>query len=67
MTEPKAALTGVLLAISLARLRTSINPFSAEVTPSLSVGRWDLASMVETRSGRRGTVWREGSEEGSES
>ena len=46
MTEPKAALAGVLLAISFATLRTSMNPFNVEMT--FSLGCWDLASMVRT-------------------
>ena len=40
--------------------------FSVEMTPPRSFGRWDLASMVETRGRFGGTVRREGCEERSE-
>ena len=52
LTEPKTALAGVLPEISFARLKASMNPFSVEMTPSRSLGRWDPVSMNETR-GRR--------------
>ena len=67
MTEPKAALAGVLLATSFAILRTSMNPFNVEMTPSLPVGGWDLASIVETRNSCGGTVEDEVCEEDPES
>ena len=67
LAEPKTAFAGVMLVTSFARLRTSINPFSVEMTPSLSSGRWDLACMVEASSSRKGTVRRKGCEKDSKS
>ena len=48
LTEPKTALAGVMLEISLARFKASMAAFNAETAPSRSLGLWDLASMVET-------------------
>ena len=64
LTEPKTALAGLILEGSFARVVASIAAFKAEITPSRSLGRWDMVSMVET-SGR--IVRREGCEEGHDS
>ena len=53
-TDPKTALAGVLLETSFARLKTSMNPFNAEIVPSRSLGCWDSVSI-----GRR-AAWRLG-------
>ena len=58
-TAPKAALAGVMLEISFTRFTASIVAFNAEMAPSRSFGRWDLASMVEAWGCREKTVWRE--------
>ena len=50
-TEPKTALAGVMLEISLARFRPSMAMFSEERTPSCPFGCWDLSAMVETQYG----------------
>ena len=56
LTEPKMALAGVALETSLARFKTSTAAFNAETMPYLSLGRWDSASMVESRSSEERTV-----------
>lgn len=53
------ALAGVLLEASFARLKTSMKPFNAEMTPSRSLGCRDSDSMIEVqgrcmRIGQRG-------------
>lgn len=59
LTEPKMALTGVMLEISFPRFRASIATFNEE----RASGRFGLASMFETRSGRERKAWRAGCEE----
>ena len=61
-TEPKTALAGVMLEISLARFRPSMAMFSEERTPSRPLGCWDLSVMVETQGGWGEAVWCEGCE-----
>ena len=43
-----------------------MDAFNAEIVLSRPLGRWDLASMVETRGSCEGNVRGEGCEEGSE-
>ena len=63
MTEPKTVLGGGI--VDIFKAFGSVAAFSAEIAPSRSFGRWDPASIVETRGGCEGTVLREGCEEGS--
>jgi len=49
-----------MLEISFARFMASMVVFNAEIAPSLSFGRWDVASMVETRGNCEKTVRGEG-------
>ena len=65
-TEPKTALAGVTLESSFARFNASMDAFNTRIVPSRPLGRWDSASMVETRGSGEGTVQCEGCEEGSE-
>ena len=60
LTEPKTALAGVMLESSLARFKTSMDPFKAEIALSRPFGRRDSISMVETRGGRERAVRRGG-------
>ena len=55
MTEPKTALAGGILEIFM-RFKASMAAFNAEIAPSRSLGRWDSASMVETRSSHERTL-----------
>ena len=48
-TEPKTALAGGILEISLVRCRLSMAMFSKKRTPSCPFGCWDLSAMVETQ------------------
>ena len=66
LTDPKAALAGVILESSFARFMASIAAFNVEIMPSRPLGRWGSASMVETRSGCEESVRREGYKESSE-
>jgi hypothetical protein len=66
LTEPKTAFAGVILESSFARFKASMAAFNVEIVPSRPLGRWDSASMVETRGGGEGTVQRGGREEGLE-
>ena len=63
LTEPKAALAGVMLDISFARFKASMATFNGEIVPSRSFGRWDLASMVRIRGSYEKTARCEGCEE----
>ena len=56
LTEPKTALAGVRLETSLARFKISMAAFNVATTPLLSLGRWDLGCMVESRSSGERTV-----------
>ena len=51
LTDPKAALAGVILEISFARFMASIAIFSEEMVPSRPLDRWGLAAIVETQVG----------------
>ena len=64
--KSKTVLAGVILEIFFASFKDSMAVFNAEIASSLPLGRWDLASMVETRGSRERTVWLEGCEEGPE-
>ena len=62
LTEPKAALAGVMLNTSFAIFIASIAAFNKEIAVSGRFGRCDFVAMVETRGGwrkRRGVqaVW----------
>jgi len=48
LTEPKTALAGVMLESSFARFKASMVVFNTRIVPSLPLGRWDSAPMVET-------------------
>ena len=50
--------TGRCVARDFEKSRTSLNPPSVEMRPSLSSGRWYLVSMVETRGSCEGTARR---------
>ena len=64
LTEPKAALAGVIHETSFARFIASMATFNEERVPSRPSSRWDLADM-ETQCGGDKTVLRAGCEEGS--
>ena len=49
VTVPKTALAGVMLEISLARLRASMAIFSEERMASRPFGRWDSVVIVEVQ------------------
>ena len=66
LTEPKAVLAGVTLEVFPAAPKASTAVFNAEMAPSLSFGRWDLASMVGIRDSWERAVRVEGCEEGPE-
>jgi len=64
---PKAALAGVMLEASFARLRKSMATFSEERALPRPFGRWDLAAMVGMQGGCEKAVQRTGNEEKPES
>lgn len=59
LTEPKAALAGVMPNESFARLTPSIAAFKEERVVSRRFGRWGLVAMVKTRGSCEKTVWHE--------
>jgi len=63
LTEPKTGLAGVMLENSFAMFIASMATFKVEITPSCSLGFWDLSAMVGTQGGceevRRRVGWEE--------
>ena len=53
LTEPKAALAGVILNTSFAIFIASIAAFNEEIAVSGRFGRREFVAMVETRGGRK--------------
>ena len=49
LAEPNAALAGVILEVSFARLRASMAAFNEDRAPSCPFGRLDLSTMVGTQ------------------
>ena len=64
--EPNAALAGVMVDASFARLRASMATFSEERVSSCPFGRWDLVAMVEAQGRDEKAVRRAGREQGLE-
>ena len=60
VTEPRAALAGVMLNASFAMFMVSMATFKEERTVSRRFGRWGLGSMVKSRGDCGTTVRREG-------
>ena len=60
VTEPRAALAGVMLNASFAMFMVSMATFKEERTVSRRFGRWGLGSMVKSRGDCETTVRREG-------
>jgi hypothetical protein len=49
--EPKTALAGVMLEISFARVKASMNTFKVVTAPSRSFGCWGFVAIVEAGGG----------------
>ena len=63
LTNPKAAVAGVMLEISLARLRASIAKFSIERALSRPFCRWNVEAIIVFRGRAKAKVWQKSCEE----